>query len=881
MPDFTTMAAKYTLEAEDKISSVVKKIRDNLKDLGVMKDIFRDNSRLVFGKDVPQAVGASDKSVNTFLTSFGKFPQTVDKAGLEDLIDDTEVINSRFEALHNTVKRMSVLQSVVVIGGGIAKAFDDSFKAISTVVDKSYEMNKVLNLPHGDLDQFFRDLNTAPTGEMFLTNVLDRTKAVEGLIKAGVKGKDALKDLAPLVANAEKGMGWEGTAKFVAKANKQLGMSRDQIAGVFAAATTAGTKLQVSAADIMESIGAQVDKLGSVMVGLTGKQKEEVLKSLAVTRSAFGEQANLANEAMSAIVGAGSGEIDKIQHIAFLTGRGVGNIMSSIREGKMDEVTTDMAMGLKRVVEQSGGNMLVLKQFEKVTGMSSEAMIAMAENADKLAYDMRIARGEVTMSQDPWGVLNNKLSNTLKTGEKLGNMFLNILGKPLLWIGQTATELNFSGIFAGYNMAKEVGTGIGSLRKGLMDAGGAAKYVSKNWSSMKTWINETPYLGKMVEFGLGKPFRAVKGAISATTGAMVDAYKWTRALNMESLKLGARKIWEGMIWVKDTIVMMANWTAKKLLILTEKILGVEYTRAIGIRIASQWQWIKETAVTTYNTMAKLANQAATWLCNTAAVKLIVSLAVGAAGWIWSTASTVADTVAKGANTLAQWACIAAGLVWKGIQASGIILSWAWTAAQIAWGIATGAAALATWGLGAALAVSTGGLILIIPAVIALGYGVYKLVKHWDSVKVAIGSAVGYMMDKVGAAYNWVVDKAKWAGRMLNYLNPFSWFSSGKAGSPEGGSASRPASVKREPLAEGGIVTSPTNALIGEAGPEAVIPLSGGKGGSSSVINVHQEEVVAAINKLIHVIVMSSRGGNKNPYVENMASWGGSAGEFAY
>jgi len=37
------------------------------------------------------------------------------------------------------------------------------------------------------------------------------------------------------------------------------------------------------------------------------------------------------------------------------------------------------------------------------------------------------------------------------------------------------------------------------------------------------------------------------------------------------------------------------------------------------------------------------------------------------------------------------------------------------------------------------------------------------------------------------------------------------------------------------MAEGGIVTRPTLALIGEAGPEAVIPLS--RGGGQQVINI--------------------------------------------
>ena len=39
------------------------------------------------------------------------------------------------------------------------------------------------------------------------------------------------------------------------------------------------------------------------------------------------------------------------------------------------------------------------------------------------------------------------------------------------------------------------------------------------------------------------------------------------------------------------------------------------------------------------------------------------------------------------------------------------------------------------------------------------------------------------------------------------------------------------------LAEGGIVMGPTNALIGEAGPEAVIPLSGINSKLGTTINI--------------------------------------------
>jgi len=56
-----------------------------------------------------------------------------------------------------------------------------------------------------------------------------------------------------------------------------------------------------------------------------------------------------------------------------------------------------------------------------------------------------------------------------------------------------------------------------------------------------------------------------------------------------------------------------------------------------------------------------------------------------------------------------------------------------------------------------------------------------------------------------------------------------------------------------PLAAGGLVTAPTLALVGESGPELVIPLDRAGGVGSTIINVHVtgvsgEEVVDAIRR---------------------------------
>ena len=59
------------------------------------------------------------------------------------------------------------------------------------------------------------------------------------------------------------------------------------------------------------------------------------------------------------------------------------------------------------------------------------------------------------------------------------------------------------------------------------------------------------------------------------------------------------------------------------------------------------------------------------------------------------------------------------------------------------------------------------------------------------------------------------------------------------------------------MAKGGIVTGPTNALIGEAGPEAVIPLGGDVMGSGAIVSAI-EKLGSDIRQLQFVVNMDGR-----------------------
>jgi hypothetical protein len=72
---------------------------------------------------------------------------------------------------------------------------------------------------------------------------------------------------------------------------------------------------------------------------------------------------------------------------------------------------------------------------------------------------------------------------------------------------------------------------------------------------------------------------------------------------------------------------------------------------------------------------------------------------------------------------------------------------------------------------------------------------------------------------------WLVDAFKTIGKVASIAAD----AAGWVFNPVGSAIEAFAGEPEEKLAEGGIVTGPTRALIGEAGPEAVIPLRGAAG----------------------------------------------------
>jgi len=191
---------------------------------------------------------------------------------------------------------------------------------------------------------------------------------------------------------------------------------------------------------------------------------------------------------------------------------------------------------------------------------------------------------------------------------------------------------------------------------------------------------------------------------------------------------------------------------------------------------------------------------------------------------------------------------------------------------IAGWVATGASATAA---GVEMAIASGGITLVIGAIVA---AIIYLATHWkeswDTMKEVAG-AVWHFMEGIGSGiadlFRGVVNEIKTLmneaiGAINTIIKALNSILSFKLPSFLGGGKVGITIPQIPQLADGGIVNSPTLALIGEAGPEAVVPLSkGGMSGMNITINVagsvvQEQDLAVSVRDQI-AILMRRRGLN--------------------
>jgi hypothetical protein len=170
-------------------------------------------------------------------------------------------------------------------------------------------------------------------------------------------------------------------------------------------------------------------------------------------------------------------------------------------------------------------------------------------------------------------------------------------------------------------------------------------------------------------------------------------------------------------------------------------------------------------------------------------------------------------------------------------------------------VAFGALAAAVVLVNAAMALNPA--VLITAGIIALGVALVMAYKRFDTFRAVVQSVANGVAGYFEFIANAYIKMINLVIRGINLIKPgkdigqIGQVSFGRLGGEDGGNGgANPAGLDYKAMATGGIVTSPTMALIGEAGPEAVIPLSKmGSMGGGITVNVNGGDPQAVVDAL--------------------------------
>jgi len=148
------------------------------------------------------------------------------------------------------------------------------------------------------------------------------------------------------------------------------------------------------------------------------------------------------------------------------------------------------------------------------------------------------------------------------------------------------------------------------------------------------------------------------------------------------------------------------------------------------------------------------------------------------------------------------------------------------------------------------------VVLITAGIIALGVALVAAYKKFDTFGNVVRTVVNGVATYFEFLANAYIKMINLVIKGINLIKPgkdigtLGEVSFGRLGGDDGDGGANPAGLDYKAMATGGIVTSPTFALIGEAGPEAVIPLSKmGSMGGGVTINVNGGDPNSVVDAL--------------------------------
>lgn len=486
------------------------------------------------------------------------------------------------------------------------------------------------------------------------------------------------------------------------------------------------------------------------------------------------------------------GSIEKIMAAAEKSGKPLQSYLSSIEA---------QTLALAATGGQADNFREKVKQMGDVAGTTDQAFQEVTEGVNKTGFQMEQARAKMEVASQTMGdALAPALSKVADTLSSVAEWFMKLTPE-----GQK-TVLMVAGITAAIAPMLII---LGKMMQGVSAAIKIVQFLGKSWigtgvkavaSAIKTSVVWTAQMVKIA---------AVATAQAAKTAAM-----WVGT----QIKMVAGAVATGASYVAAAVAAAAAWVIANAAMLGVIGLIIAAVAGLVIVVVKNWDTIKAAAVAVWN----FIKQAAVAVFE--GIKTAIMFYINAYILAFQMILTAAKAVWNGIKIAASFVFeLIKNVITTYINAYIAIFKWIGNAARNIWnGIASGA----RWLFNNIIMPVFNGIRNFIGNVFNGVRNTFENVKNFavsmfqrirDGVGSAFGNIVGTVTSPFKAAFNGIARLWNNSIGKLSFTAP-DWVP---------GLGGKGFSMPKLPmLATGGIVTAPTQAIIGEGRePEAVLPLS--------------------------------------------------------
>lgn len=437
------------------------------------------------------------------------------------------------------------------------------------------QVNRTLGWTKDQLAAFRREVTQIPQPLVGAIGVTEVGEAIEGLVNAGVRAREALQAYVPAVALMARATGTsvDQMAQDVYRYNSQFGLSIDQITRMQGTIHNLARENAVSFEDMRSSLSSFANEFEVAFRGMSTEARERVVTSFAAMRAAFAENwsdmAPVMEMAAKAMVDITSEEMQKM---VAASGMAAQDIQQRLREGRIDEV---MRAIMQRAGTYANQGTQALNAWAETTGISSAALSAMSRNQQSITGRLDRFTAGTYSAADGMSHFSGVVRNSTIWFDQLKTRISSLAARDIPGLGTSVadvvaemSEINWIAMWAGYTVIKGLATSLWGLVGAMAGAGGAIGAIGTAIMGLGAKI------GAVATLMLG-PWGLIIAAIAAVVGGVIyllhktgqlgkvwDALKNAIMFALEPIIDTAKELWQtitdafssgaegGMEWMK-------------------------------------------------------------------------------------------------------------------------------------------------------------------------------------------------------------------------------------------------------------------------------------------------------------------------------------------